>query len=141
MAAVNIRAGVAQLVLGRIGSGIELVVLDSNAVTRQQGLTQVWSLSGTWRGLVGNEKMREIFASNGRTTALIDATGKVVREFSGTAPTLRRARLNASGDYALLLFGTFSANVTAYSPVDMYCGVTRAPGKPRRGSTTSGLWI
>ncbi|HZI50447.1 MAG TPA: hypothetical protein VFE29_01375, partial [Terriglobia bacterium] len=114
-------------------SGIELVVLDSNAVTHQQGLTQVWSRSGTWRGLVGSEKTREIHASNGRTTALIDAAGKVVREFLGTAPTLRRARLNASGDYALLLFGTGNANVTAYSSGGQVLWSYPAPGEASTG--------
>jgi len=96
-------------------SGIELVVVDTDSVTRQQGLEQVWSLNGTWRGLSSNEKAREIYAVNGRDIAVIDAAGKIVRQFSGSGPILRRARVNASGDFVLLAFGTWSPQVTAYS--------------------------
>jgi Carboxypeptidase regulatory-like domain len=96
-------------------SGIELVVVDTDTVTSQQGLEQVWSLSGTWRGLSTNEKTREIYAADGRSIATIDATGKTVRQFAGSGAILRRARLSASGDSAILSFGTWSPQVTAYS--------------------------
>jgi hypothetical protein len=96
-------------------SGIELVIANSDTVTHQQGLEQAWSLIGTWRGLSGNEKAREVYAANARTIATIDPAGTTVREFSGTAPILRYARMNSSGELALLAFGTWSPRVTAYS--------------------------
>src|SRR5262245_9006995 len=100
-------------------SGIELVAIDTETVTRQQGLELIWSVSGRWQVLAINEKAREIFAANGRNVAAIDATGKTIREFSGTAfpssSIQRRAQMSASGDYALLAFSSLQ-QLTAYSP-------------------------
>src|SRR4030095_16815774 len=83
-------------------TGIDLVVIDTDTVTRQQGVEQIWSMDGTWRGLTSNEKTREIHVANGMGIVAIDAAGKTIRQFSGAAPILRRARINASGDFALL---------------------------------------
>jgi hypothetical protein len=114
--------------------GIELVVVDTDSVTRQEGLEQVWSLNGTWRGLSSNEKTREVYAANGRSIEVIDAAGKTVRQFSGSSPILRRARLSALGDPAILSFGTWSPQVTAYSSSGQMLW-----SYPNSGETSTGL--
>ena len=98
-------------------SGIELVVLDTNTVTRSVGLEQIWSLNGTWRGLASNERSGQIYASGSRSIALIDATGKTDRQVSVSAngTILRQARLSPSGDPSLLSFSTWSAQVTVHN--------------------------
>jgi len=96
-------------------TGIELAILNTNTVTRQVGFEQIWSLEGTWRGLASNEKSHEIYASKATTVAVIDAAGKILREFPGNGALLRQARVTSSGDLALVAFGTWSANVTVYN--------------------------
>jgi hypothetical protein len=91
-----------------------LQVADTDTVTRELGLEPVWSLNGTWTGVAGNETSGELYAANGKSIALFDAAGNTVREFSAFAPILRRARINASGDVALLAFSMWSPQVTAY---------------------------
>ena len=97
-------------------SGIELVLMDTEAFTRLEGLEKVWSLNGRWNGLVGDESRGVVFASSPQGAAEIDSTGKIVGQFSlPYAGILRLAHFSGDGEPQLLTFGTWTPSVKAYN--------------------------
>lgn len=101
-------------------SGIELVLLSTEAPTFLKGLEQAWSVSGNWGGVAAREKDGVVLATSRVIHFEIDTTGKTLRQMpfpasnlQGSSNTILRSVMLAAGP-AVLSFGAWSRLLTAY---------------------------
>lgn len=94
---------------------IKLALINTEAITRMEGLEPVWSLDGGWWGLIGDGG-GSVFVSSASNVVEIDSTGIIVRRLAlPPAGKLRLAHFSADGEPALLAFAAWSPAVHAYS--------------------------